>query len=137
MEHLLGQPSQFVHCTNYSSLTEAISTMEQHIKVLIVSCLSSIIGELLQDPEPQHAIEHTMNMIGGSLYDVVRYRKDSVRIYVAPSTPRHDPDFSGHSKFALVRFYYLRYLSCLDSMRFVCFSSVCQTRCEKCVKLGS
>lgn len=76
--------------------------MQSHIKVLVISCLSGIIGSLGATSDAKTALEKSMVMLGSALYDVVRYRQSSIRIFVAPPTPRPTAEFKSHVKFALV-----------------------------------
>lgn len=102
MELILGQPSQFVYCSKFTSLTEEICKVQSHTKVIVISCLSAIIGGLGTASDVKSALEKSMTMLGSALYDVVRYRQGSIRIFVAPPTPRPATDFKTHVKYALV-----------------------------------
>lgn len=101
MELILGQPSQFVYCTKFTSLTEEICKLSSNVKVLVISCLSGIIGTLGASSDSKGALERSMTMLGSALYDVVRYR-GSIRIFIAPPTPRPTTDFDTHVKYSLV-----------------------------------
>lgn len=103
MELILGQPSQFIYCTKFTTLTEEICKVQAHVKVLVISCLSGIIGSIGATNDAKSTLEKTMTMLGSALYDVVRYRQGSIRIFVAPPTPRPSADFKAHVKYALVR----------------------------------
>lgn len=102
MELILGQPSSFIHCTKFTSLTEEICKVQSHVKVLVISCLSGIIGSVGSTSDAKSALEKAMTMLGSALYDVVRYRQGTIRIFIAPPTPRPTPDFKSHVKYALV-----------------------------------
>lgn len=102
MELILGQPSQFIYCTKFTSLTEEICKIQSHVKVLIISCLSGIIGTLGGAQDSKTALERSMTMLGSALYDVVRYRQNSIRIFIAPATPRPAADFETNVKFSMV-----------------------------------
>lgn len=71
MELILGQPSSFVHCTRFTTLTEEICKVQSHVKVLVVSCLSGIIGSLGETSDAKVALSKSMTMLGSALYDVV------------------------------------------------------------------
>lgn len=102
MELLLGQPSTFAYCTKFTALTEEICKVPSHVKVLVISCLSGIIGVMGSSKDAKNSLERTMTMLGSALYDVVRHRQGSIRIFVAPPTPRPATDFDSHVKYALV-----------------------------------
>lgn len=105
MELILGQPSQFIHCTRFTVLTEELCKIQSHVKVIVISCLSGIINTLGNTPDSKLALERGMTMLGNALYDVVRHRQNSIRIFVAPSTPRATKDFQSHNTYAMVHFY--------------------------------
>lgn len=102
MELILGQPSQFIHCSRFTVLTEEICKIQSHVKVLVISCLGGIIHSLGSSSDSKVALERAMTMIGTALYDVVRHRNGSIRIFVAPSTPRVSQEYQSNSKYAMV-----------------------------------
>lgn len=103
MELILGQASQFMYCSKFTTLTEEVCRIQSHVRVVVVSCLSGIVHNLCSAIDTKGAIEKAMSMLGSALYDVVRHRQGSIRIFVAPCTPRNTPDFQNQSKFAIVR----------------------------------
>ncbi len=48
------------------------------------------------------ALNRSMEVLGITLYDIVRFRQEGIRIFVAPCTPRNTPDFQTHAKYAFV-----------------------------------
>lgn len=102
MELILGQPSQFIYCTRFTVLTEELCKIQSHVKVLVISCLSGIIHSLGSNAESKVALERGMTMLGTALYDVVRHRQNSIRIFIAPSTPRASKDFQSFNTYAMV-----------------------------------
>jgi hypothetical protein len=102
MEMMAGQPTKFQHCTKITTLTEIISTIESDVKILVVSCLTGIIGALATGSDSKSSIVNGMSMIGSSIRDLCRHRQGSLRVFIAPCTPRTTPDFQTHSKFAMV-----------------------------------
>lgn len=90
MELILGQSSQIVHCTKFTSLTEEICKIPSHLRVVVISCLSGILNSLLSASDTKVALEWAMMMLGSDLFDVVRHhRHGSIRFIhcTTDSTP--------------------------------------------------
>ena len=98
----MGQPSTFVHCTQFTLLQDEISKLSDNVKVLVVSCLSSIVGKIGATTEAKAGLERAMSLIAASFYELHQQRRGSLRIIVAPCLPRKTRDFNTHSTFALV-----------------------------------
>lgn len=114
MEIILGQPSGFAFSSKMATLTEEISLVTPDTtKVVIVGCMGGIISNLMMNQDVKSSIERSMAMLGTLLYDIHRTRQGGIRIFVAQSPPRSDPDFETHNKFAMVRRYNLNILTYL------------------------
>ena len=107
MELLLGCPSTFATCTNLTSLCDAVGVLDQEVRILVISCMGGIINTMGNTPDPKHSIEKAMRMLGGLMNNAIERRQapgqSSLRIFVAPSTPRNVATFEGHCKIAVVR----------------------------------
>jgi hypothetical protein len=102
MESILGQPARFTFCARYSVLTDELSKLEKETGVLVISCLTDIVANLLLSSDVKKALEKAMTLIGSLLRDLTR-TNPRLRILVVHCTPRGIPkDFEGHSKFAMV-----------------------------------
>jgi len=102
VEQLLGQPSRSIYCSKLSSVLEAISTLSSNIKVVVISCLSGIVGTCAEGSDPKTAIEKAMTLIGNGLFSLSTQRQHGIRIFIAPCTPRQSADFPTHNKLAMV-----------------------------------
>jgi hypothetical protein len=102
MEHFLGQPSNYVHCTRFTTLTDEISVVAHNVKVLVISCLSGIVHSLSSSQDSKSAIIKGMDMLAAVCHSLIVQRGGAVRIFFAPCTPKRVPDFQTHSTFALV-----------------------------------
>jgi hypothetical protein len=85
-------------------LQDEISKLSSNIKVLVISCLSGIVGKIGGTSEAKTGIEHAMSLISAAFYDISHQRKGLLRIIVAPCVPRKSKDYATHSAFALVVF---------------------------------
>jgi len=106
MEAFLGQKSRFVLCTRYTTLTEELSKLATcpDTKILVVSCLSSIVEKLSQAQESKLGIERAMIMVGNLFHEIYKLKKGAIRIMVAPFNPRQSPDYETHTRFAMVSY---------------------------------
>jgi len=71
-------------------------------RVVIISCLGSIIETISLTSDAKGTIDRTMEMIGNLFRDIDRVQKGRITIYVAPCTPKGVQDFSANSKNAYV-----------------------------------
>ncbi len=103
VEHILGQPIRFLHCSRYTTLTDEISKLGTDIKtnVLVVSCLTNIVLNLTNATDVKTAIEKGMGALGAVIKDASR-NNVGLKIYVGPCTPRNTQGFKDHARFALV-----------------------------------
>jgi len=104
MEKILGQPTRSVLCTRFTSLSEELSKVTNcaHTKVIAISCLSSIVEKIMQSSEIKAGLERAMLLIGNMIHEVHQSKKGSIRILVAPCTPRRIIDYNIHSRYAMV-----------------------------------
>ena len=83
-----------------------MASLDQEVRVLIISCLGGIISTMGSASDPRHALEKSMRMFGGMLSTAIERRQApgqaSLRIFVAPCTPRSVATFEGHCKIAVV-----------------------------------
>jgi adenosyl cobinamide kinase/adenosyl cobinamide phosphate guanylyltransferase len=102
VESILGQPSRFTFCSRYSVLTDEISRLDKETSILVISCLTDIVANLLLSSDVKSALEKAMTMIGSLLRDLTR-SNPRMRILVVHCTPWGVPsDFEKHSQFAMV-----------------------------------
>jgi hypothetical protein len=104
MESILGQPSRFVHCTRYTGLTDELSRLGGDIntKFVVISSLTGVlVGLTTGASEVTKAIEKAMGSLGAVINELAR-NSVTMRIYVAPCTPRNISDFKEHANHALV-----------------------------------
>ena len=108
MESVLGQTSRSIICTRFTTLSEELSKVAScsSTKVIIVSCLSNIIESLASSNDVKTGIERAMLLIGNQFHEIARLQHGSVRIFVAPCTPRNVQDYATHVKFAQVVYVY-------------------------------
>jgi hypothetical protein len=99
---LLGQPSRVIHCTQFTLLQDELSRLSTDVKVLVISCLTGIIGKIGGTNEAKTGIERAMSLIASSFFELNHQRKGGIRIIVAPCIPRRSKDFMTHSNFAMV-----------------------------------
>ena len=104
MEHILGQPIRFLHCTKFTVLTDELACLDLDIRILVISCMTEILATLFKSSEPQLATERAMEMINSSLFALCHQRGGAIRIFIAPCTYRSTPFFSGYCKLSMVRF---------------------------------
>jgi hypothetical protein len=104
MEHILGQPTRFVLSSCFTSLSEELSKVGSctHTKVIIISCLSNIVENLVSSADVKVGIERAMLLIGNQLHEVSRLQRGAVRIFVGPCLPRNTQNYSIHAKSAVV-----------------------------------
>jgi adenosyl cobinamide kinase/adenosyl cobinamide phosphate guanylyltransferase len=102
MEHLLGMPSRFILCGRYTILTDELSKLTKETSILVISCLTNIVSNLLSSADVKTAIEKAMSSIGAMLRELTKTIPE-MRIIVAHCTPRTIPDFDTHARFAMVR----------------------------------
>jgi hypothetical protein len=101
MEHILGMPSRFIFCGRYTILTDELSKVGKETNVLVISCLTGIVANLLSTSDVKTAIEKAMTSIGALLREMTKNFPE-LRILVAHCTPRSIQDFDTHAKFAMV-----------------------------------
>jgi hypothetical protein len=104
MEQILGQPTRFVMCSRFTSLSEELSKVGScsHTKIIIISCLSNIVENLASSNDAKTGIERAMLLIGNQLHEVSRMMRGSVRIFVGPCLPKKVANYSTHAQFAMV-----------------------------------
>jgi hypothetical protein len=104
MEPILGQPTRFVLCSRFTSLSEELSKVGScpHTKIIIISCLSNIVENLAASADAKVGIERAMLLIGNQLHEVSRLQRGAVRIFVGPCLPKNVPNYNIHSKLAIV-----------------------------------
>jgi len=83
-------------------MMDEISKLPQHVKVLVISCLTNIVAKIAGTSDAKVGLERAMNTLASSFHDLNQQRHGKIRILVAPCTPRKTPDFSTHNKFAMV-----------------------------------
>lgn len=130
MELRVGQPTRFQHCTKLKTLTEMISTVDSDVKVLVISCLTGIVNTLCSAEDTKGSLVQGMTMIGASIRDLLRFRQ-GMRVCIAPCTPRKNPDFISHSKFAQVLFDVI--INHSDYSTYLILSVACPMRPEICL----
>jgi hypothetical protein len=101
-ELLLGQPSKLTYCNHYTLLLDEISKLSSQYKVLVISCLSSIIAKLGSSADAKKGIEKAMKVLTAAFHDVTHQSQGQTKILVAQCTPRKSQDFTVHNKFAMV-----------------------------------
>jgi hypothetical protein len=103
VEHILGQPVRFIHCSRYTTLTDEISKLgaDGKTKVLVISCLTNIVLNLTNATDVKTAIEKGMGALGAIIRDASR-TNIGLRIFIGPCTPRNTQGFKDHARFALV-----------------------------------
>jgi hypothetical protein len=89
-------------------MMDEISKLSHDVKVLVISCLTNIIGKIGATNEAKVGIERAMGLLGSSFHELSSQRHGAVRILVAPCTPRTAKDFSTHNKFAMVIYVLLK-----------------------------
>ena len=106
MEKILGQPTRVVFCSRFTSLSEELSkvTLCPNTKIIAISCLSSIVEKIMQSSEIKAGLERAMMLIGNMIHEVHQAKKGSIRIFIAPCTPRKIIDYNIHSRYAMVFF---------------------------------
>ena len=84
MEAFLGQTSRFMLCTRYTTLTEELSKLATcpHTKILVVSCLSSIVEKLSQAQESKLGIERAMIMVGNLFHEIYKLKKVQLELWL-------------------------------------------------------
>ena len=104
MEPILGQPTRFVLCSRFTSLSEELSKVTScpHTKIIIISCLSNIVENLCTSSDPKVGIKRAMLLIVNQLHEVTRMFRGSVRIFVGLCLPRNTANYSTLSKMAIV-----------------------------------
>ncbi len=107
----MGRPSTFVNCTKLTALCDAVAMLEPEVRILVISCMGGIINTMSSASDPKYAIEKAMRMLGGMFNNALEKRQapgqESLRIFVAPSTPRSMAAFEGHCKIAVVSLGYM------------------------------
>ncbi len=123
MESILGQPSRFTFCSRFSVLTDELSTLQKDTTILVISCLTEIVANLLSSTDQKTAIEKAMSSIGSILRDLTR-NNPRLRILIVHCTPRGIPaDYDAHSKFAMVNKWF-RKLSKFEYFELICMNCV-------------
>ena len=102
MEHILGQPMRFLHCTRFTSMADTLATLDTDIRVVIVSCMTDVITALGTAQDPVDAIERGMNAIDSALYSLYDQRGSTLKVFIGPCTPRNTPNFGSLSKLGMV-----------------------------------
>ncbi len=104
MEHILGQPTRFAHCSRYTTLTDEVSKLgvDTNTKVLVISSLTNVVLNLMNATDVKTAIEKGMNALGAVIINAV-LTNIGLRVFVAPCTPRNTQGFKDHARFALVQ----------------------------------
>jgi hypothetical protein len=103
MEAILGLPSRFIHCTRYTALTDELSrlTGDNNTKFLVISSLTGILVNLTGTSEVAKAIEKAMGTLGNVIKELVR-SNISLKVFIAPCTPRNIENFKELSNLLLV-----------------------------------
>ncbi len=104
MSSILGQGARFVHCTRYTSLTDELSRLSNDLstRVVIISSLTGIVVSLLGTSEVKKAIGQAMNSLAASVRELV-HSNSSLRLFIAPCTPRNLENFQEYASHALVK----------------------------------
>jgi hypothetical protein len=99
----LGQPTRFIHCTRYTTLTDEISRLatESNTRFLVISSLTNIVVNLTTVSDVKAAIEKAMSSLGAVIRDLVRTQSD-LRVFIGPCTPRTIENFKEYARYALV-----------------------------------
>ncbi len=101
-ELLLGQPSKYTFCTQYTVLLDEMSKLPSHVKVVVVSCLSNIIAKIGASNDPKTGIERAMKTMAAAFFELINQRSGHIRILVAQCTPRASQEYTANNKFAMV-----------------------------------
>ena len=88
MEYILGQPTRFLHCTRFTILTDELANLDSDVKIVVISCLTDIIETIGSTAEPTSALEKAMRMIDTAMFALCSHRGGSIKIFIAPCTPR-------------------------------------------------
>jgi len=111
MEFILGQPSRFILCTRFTSLTDELSKLTVHdTSVVVISCLTSIVLSLAATQDTKSSIEKATGMLSSVVREVIRSSNGQIKVLIAPCTPRTTQDFATHSRFTQVSCVFVTYL---------------------------
>ena len=102
MEKALGQPMRFTHCDLLSTLTDELATLDSDIRVVVIACMTEIIASLINGQDPAAALKRGMGVLNSALFALSEQRGGSIRIVIAPCTPRMKPNFDHWKKYAIV-----------------------------------
>ncbi len=103
MTAILGQPARYINCTKYTTLTDELSRLINDLatRVVVISSLTGIVVNLTGTSEVKTAIERAMGSLASAIKELV-LSNSSIRIYIAPCTPRTLPQFQEYAGHALV-----------------------------------
>jgi hypothetical protein len=103
MATILGQPTRFIHCTKYTTLTDELSRLSNDLttRVVVISSLTGIVVNLTGTSEIKKAIERAMGTLAGAIKELV-LSNSTLRVFIAPCTPRTLPNFQEYAGHALV-----------------------------------
>jgi hypothetical protein len=71
-------------------------------KVIVISCLSTIVNKLGRAPDAKVGIEHAMILVGNIWHEIFKAKRGLVQILVAPFNPRNSQDYSAAISYAMV-----------------------------------
>jgi hypothetical protein len=105
MAAILGQATRFIHCTRYTSLTDELSRLSNDLttRVVVLSSLTGIVMNLTGTTEIKQAIGQAMGSLAAAIREFV-HSNSSIRVFIAPCTPRNLENFQEYANHALVRF---------------------------------
>jgi hypothetical protein len=103
MGAILGQPARFVHCTRYTSLTDELSRLNNDLttRIVVISSLTGIVVNLTGTTEIKQSIGKAMSTLAGVIRELVN-NNSSIRVFIAPCTPRNLENFQEYANYALV-----------------------------------
>ncbi len=104
IDAILGQPSRFVYCSRYTGLTDELSrlTNDTDTKIVVISCLTSIVVNLTTTSDVPAAIDKAMGTLGMVIKDVVR-NSSRIKMYISRCTTRNIQNFDEYASMSLVK----------------------------------
>lgn len=74
-------------------MMDEISKLPQHVKVLVISCLTNIIAKIAVTKNAKVGIERVMTTLAAAFHELNHLRNGRIIILIAPCTPRKTADF--------------------------------------------
>jgi hypothetical protein len=105
MAAILGQPTRFIHCTRFTTLTDELSRLSNDLttRIVVISSLTGIVVNLTGTSDIKPSIGKAMGSLAAAIRELI-HSNSSIRVFIAPCTPRNLENFQEYANHALVLF---------------------------------